>query len=78
MSTSTYEASSRAHGADFEEENDGINIKDLIYLCISHWYWFAISLVLCLGYAYWQLLKMPNEYSRSAQIIIKTDGWSDS
>ncbi len=74
---STYE-NSRAHGADMEEENEGINIKDLIYLCISHWYWFAISLALCLGYAYWQLLKMPNEYSRSAQIIIKTDGWSDS
>lgn len=74
---STYE-NSRAHGADMEEENEGINIKDLVYLCISHWYWFAISLALCLGYAYWQLLKMPNEYSRSAQIIIKTDGWSDS
>ena len=78
MSTSTYEAPSRARGADIEEENEGINIKDLIYLCVSHWYWFVISLALCLGYAYWQLLKMPNEYSRSAQIIIKTDGWSDS
>ena len=45
---STYE-NSRAHGADMEEENEGINIKDLVYLCISHWYWFAISLALCLA-----------------------------
>lgn len=65
-------------GVDLEEENEGVNIKELLYLCLSHWYWFAISLAVCLGFAYYQLLKTPNEYSRSAQIIIKTEGWSDS
>jgi len=64
--------------ADFDEENEGVNIKELIYLCLSHWHWFVISLALCLGYAYYQLLKMQDVYSRSAQIIIKTEGWSDS
>ena len=53
------------------EADDSFNIKDLLYLCLSKWYWFLISLVVCVGFTYYQLLKTPNVYSRTAQVQIK-------
>ncbi len=56
------------------ESADSFNIKDLLYLCLSKWYWFVISLVICVGFTYWNLLKTPNVYTRTAQIQIKEFG----
>ena len=35
----------------------GINMKDLLWMCISRWYWFVLSLFICCGFAFYQILK---------------------
>ena len=37
----------------------GINMKDLLWMCISRWYWFVLSLFICCGFAFYQILKTP-------------------
>ena len=56
-----------------EQNNDFINVKDLMYLCMAKWYWFVISIVaaVCVAVAY--LLSTPPVYTRSAAILIKED-----
>ena len=56
-----------------EQNNDFINVKDLMYICLAKWYWFAISVAaaVCVAVAY--LLATPPVFTRSASILIKED-----
>lgn len=56
------------------ETDDSLNIKDILYQCLNKWYWFVISLALCVGYTYWSLLKLPDVYTREAKVQIKERG----
>ncbi len=56
------------------ETDDTLNIKDILYQCLAKWYWFVISLVICVGYTYWNLLKLPDVYTRVAKVQIKERG----
>lgn len=56
------------------ESDDSLNIKDILFQCLSKWYWFVISLVICVGYTYWSLLKLPDVYTRTAKVQIKERG----
>ena len=58
--------------------NNGINFKDLIYLCLAKWYWFVISIVVILGIALAYLLTTPPVYTRSASLLIKEDSKGNS
>lgn len=58
--------------------DDFIRIQDLYYLCLAKWYWFIISLVVCLGIAGIYLLKTPPVYTRTASILIKEDSKGQS
>lgn len=51
----------------------GINMKDLLWMCVSRWYWFVLSLVVCCGVAFYQILKTPKVYQRNAILLIKDD-----
>lgn len=53
--------------------DDSIRIQDLYYQCLAKWYWFVISLVVCLGIAAIYLLKTPPVYTRTASLLIKED-----
>ncbi len=52
-------------------EVQGFNIRDFIFKCLSRWYWFVISVVLCIGVAAYYLYKAPKIYTRSATVLIK-------
>ena len=52
-------------------EVQGFNIRDFIFKCLSRWYWFVISVVLCIGAAAYYLYKAPKIYTRSATVLIK-------
>ena len=54
-----------------QNNQDFIRIQDLLYLCLAKWYWFLLSLTVCLGVATAYLLRTPNVYTRSASILIK-------
>lgn len=53
-------------------ETDGFDLKNFLYICLSKWYWFLISLAVCVGIGYFYLLRQPNVYTRSADVMIKT------
>lgn len=63
---------------NIEKTTDGaestLNVKDILFLCLSKWYWFVISLALCMGVATYHLLTTPPVYSRTASILIKDSG----
>ncbi len=55
------------------QQEEVVQLKDLLYKCLSNWHWFAISVALCLAVAVFYVLKTPPVYTRSAQILIKTN-----
>lgn len=50
---------------------EGIKIREILSLCIAKWYWFVISVVVCVGIASVSLLKTVPVFSRSATLLIK-------
>lgn len=56
-----------------QNQQDFIRIQDLFYLCLGRWYWFVLSLAVCIGAAVAYLLTTPPVYTRSASILIKDD-----
>lgn len=55
------------------QQQDMLQIKDILYLCLSKWYWFLISLAICLGVATFKILRTPPIYNRSMSLMIKSD-----
>lgn len=58
--------------------DDSIRIQDISYLCLSKWYWFVISLIVCIGIAGLYLLKTPLVYTRTASLLIKQESKGQS
>lgn len=56
-----------------QNPQDFMRLQDLLYLCLTKWRWFIVSLAVCLGIAAWYLLTTPPVYTRSASILIKDD-----
>ena len=52
-------------------QEETINIKDLIFLYLSKWRWFVLSLAVCLGVAVLYLLRTPSVYTRTATLLIE-------
>ena len=53
---------------------ESVNIKDFVLVCLSKWYWFLISIVVCLGIAAFHILRTPKVYTRYATVLIKETG----
>ena len=53
------------------KEGQSISIKEVLWLCVSKWYWFVIALAITCGYAYYYLAKTPKVYSATAAILVK-------
>ncbi len=60
------------------QEDSFLTIKDLTYLCLSHWQWFGLSVAVCVSIAIMYLLATPPTYQRSASILVKEDNKSKS
>ena len=54
-------------------QDDFLNIQDLLYLVISKWKWFVLSLILTMGIATVYLLRTPKVYTRKALVMVKSD-----
>ncbi|MBJ2183924.1 MAG: polysaccharide biosynthesis tyrosine autokinase [Muribaculaceae bacterium] len=48
-----------------------LKLRDILYLLLSNWKWFALSLAVCVGYAYIQVKRATPVYTRSASLLIK-------
>ncbi len=56
-----------------KHESEAIRLQDMLYLCLRKWYWFALSLAVCLGVAVFYLLTTPSTFTATAAILIKDD-----
>ncbi|MBO4671839.1 MAG: polysaccharide biosynthesis tyrosine autokinase [Bacteroidales bacterium] len=52
-------------------ETESFNIRNFLFKCLSKWYWFLISLLICFGAATFYLVRTPKIYTRSATVLIK-------
>jgi len=55
-----------------------VPLADIFFMTLRHWPWILLSVALCVGAAYIYLLRTPNVYSRSAEILIKDDSKGQS
>ena len=53
------------------DQTPAIALHDIIHMVIANWYWFILSILVCVGAAYYYLAKTPKIYTRSATILIK-------
>lgn len=56
-----------------QQAANAINIKDIYSLCLQHWWWFVVSVFICISAATYYLLITPNTYTRMASVMIKED-----
>ena len=52
-------------------DNHGFSFQELMFLVIRKWYWFLISILICMGLAILYLLVTPPTYTRKMSILIK-------
>ena len=49
-------------------------ILDIIYRTLHYWPWIVLSVILCMGYGIYYLIKTPPSYTEHAAVLIKEDG----
>ena len=57
------------YGAD-TESIQAFSLMELVMLMLKKWYWFAISIVICLCAGYYYVASTPKVYKRQATILI--------
>ncbi|MBR1490511.1 MAG: polysaccharide biosynthesis tyrosine autokinase [Bacteroidales bacterium] len=60
------------------QDDSVMSIRDIWNLCISHWKWFVLSVLVCLTVAGLYILRSVPVYTRSSSVLIKEDRNSGS
>ena len=58
------------------EVNTGFTLRDYFDTCVHYWYWFVISLVICVGLAFLYSKSRTCQYKAFSYILIKSDSRS--
>ena len=61
-----------------EQEEQILDIRSILYFCISKWYWFVISIVLAVAIASLYTKTIEPSYSTSAELQIKSGSSNNS
>lgn len=61
-----------------KQSEDFLSFNDLWRLCRSHLHWFVVSLIICLGYAFYYLSVTPEVFTRQAAILVKQEALGKS
>lgn len=56
-----------------KEMNGQVNISEVIKSTLKHWPWILVSLVVCVSFAVFKVLRSQPIYSRDATIVIKDE-----
>ena len=56
-----------------QNSNDVNQLKDLITKCLANWYWFVLTVALCVGAAFLYLRRSVPVYERTAKVLIKSE-----
>lgn len=51
----------------------GMKVREFLYMCLENWYWFLISIAICMACAYVYVKKSQPTYRKTASILIKID-----
>ena len=60
-------------GSRNQENENSIQIKDIIFLIISNWYWFVISVITCLFVSLFYLYFATPMYNVSARLLVNDE-----
>ena len=52
-------------------EVPSFSLNDLLKMMLENWYWFVLSVLLCMGCAYLYIAGTPKVYNRTATILVK-------
>ena len=63
----------KARKTQAEKQNDLLQYRDLLFRCLSKWYWFALSAILCVTLATFYILRQAPVFTRSMEIQIKSE-----
>lgn len=55
------------------KQEEEISIADILQLIWSNRYWFALSIILCIGIAFFYIQSTSKVYSRKATVLIRDD-----
>ncbi len=75
---SNVQRNTSANRAARSQTNIMVQVRDMLFLCLTQWKWFVLSLLITLGYAYWYLKSTPKVYTCTASIMLKQNDKSSS
>ena len=58
------------HNIAQTEHTEEFSIKEFLFLCLSHWQWFVLSVIVCMSSAIYILLSTPPFYQRTATLLV--------
>lgn len=70
---STESTTKEGSGLSFIPKKYTLRLQEYLFICLEHWYWFVISIVICMACGYIYYKKTTPIYAKSASILIKTD-----
>lgn len=56
-----------------DKKSKGIPFEEMLRICLSHWKWYAISLLIIMGFAVYKLISTEPTYLRTASVLIKEE-----
>ena len=65
------EQNTPANDIRLSEEESSISLRDLLMVVLRKWYWFGISVSICLVIAVIYILSTPSIYERTASVLVK-------
>ena len=73
QTTSEAEKTVTSHHRHDVGNNSAAIVKDIAWLCLSHWWWFVLALVVTMGYAVLEIKRTTPVYLRTVSILIKSE-----
>ena len=59
--------------ANQQETENTISLRDIVFLVINNWYWFALSLFICLVVAGLVYKTKPKSYEYTTTILVRDE-----
>ena len=56
---------------EINNNNQEIDLRRVFFVCLQHWYWFAIGVVLCCGMGVLYYLRTNPQYQTQATIMLR-------
>ena len=56
-----------------KQKDEDISLGELWFLCLGHWRWFLISVLISLSVGALYILRTPKSYTRMMSVLIKSD-----